>query len=96
VRQLILKVTGYRSEHGSEQPALTRIDISSERNTSGFSPSALHTSEMGAAMPAISVETWLLVRAAAEAADYVIIYEANRLHERIADLWAYESKAAPD
>jgi hypothetical protein len=31
-------------------------------------------------------------QAGAEAADYVIIYEANRLHERVADLWATNRK----
>ena len=35
-------------------------------------------------------------QAAAEASDYVIIHEANRLHEGVADLWAHESKAALD
>jgi len=44
-------------------------------------------------------DTWglrLLVQSTAEAANYVVVYEANRLHERIADLGANESEAAPD
>ncbi len=58
---------------------------------------AIHTRKRGAGISAEAYSTPdFSFQATAEATDYVIIHEANGLHERIADLGAREAKAAPD
>ncbi len=64
-------------------------------DTSGRLRNVLRASELGDCYArGLLTDVRLLVKATTEAANYVIIYEANRLHERVANLWAHESKAA--